>query len=758
MSSLQQFIERVLDAARAAGRRALFEHEIYELIGRAEPLSVPRWVVRLGDAPFDQTDMARVGSDRVVLKLVADGLAHKSDVGGVRTVAADVGQVNDVAGQMIAEARGRNIHAAGVLLCAQVAIDRSSPAGELFIGMRRTRPFGLVLAAGLGGTLTEFWSTHAPGAAAVATAVVESLTGDRFLELFRRTGAYALVSGRARGSRRLVSDADLAACFEAFCALGKSLDRAANRHGATLEELEVNPFAATDGGLIALDGWCRLGDAARVRRVRPATGIDRLVHPKSIAVVGVSQKSINMGRVILRNIIKAGFDRDVLWAIKAGADRIDDIACVARVGDLPVAVDLLVVTVPAAAAPGIIDEVIETRRARAVILIPGGLGETDATRDAQTRLRERIDAARQADPESCPVILGGNCLGILSRPGRCDTMFIPDDKLDKHADRPDQPIAIVSQSGAFAITRMSNLGGLRLRYVVTVGNQLDLTVADVVGFFVDRTDVAVIGVYVEGFLDGDGGQLLAAVRRAVDRGRQVVFYKAGRTAAGRAATAGHTASVAGDYRVCAAALRDAGAMVTGSLGAFEAMLMLAVRFCGLPVSGGRIFAMTNAGYESVAMADAIGDGVRPVGLAELSSPTQSGIATILEAAGLSALVNVTNPLDVTPMATAAVYEDIVRRALNADEVDAVIVSCVPLTPAIETSGDHLADTDSIVTRLARLAADSDKPLVAVIDSGGRYDALVGALADADVPVFRSADTAMTALSRYLANRLGYFDA
>src|SRR6185369_14118933 len=94
------------------------------------------------------------------------------------------------------------------------------------------------------------------------------------------------------------------------------------------------------------------------------------------------------------------------------------------------------------------------------------------------------------------------------------------------------PLAIVAQSGAFAISRLSRLEGLDPKYVITVGNQLDLTVGDHLEHLATDPEIRVFGVYVEGFAPDDGLRFLRAARVIRDRGGVVVLYRAGRTAAG----------------------------------------------------------------------------------------------------------------------------------------------------------------------------------------------------------------------------------
>ncbi len=111
------------------------------------------------------------------------------------------------------------------------------------------------------------------------------------------------------------------------------------------------------------------------------------------------------------------------------------------------------------------------------------------------------------------------------------------------------PTAFVSQSGAFVISTFTKIPYVICDYIITVGNQQDLTVVDYIDYFSTETDVKLILCYIEGFKAGDGERLLKIASRMKKDGKTLVIYKAGRTSVGQKAVMGHTASIAGDYIV-----------------------------------------------------------------------------------------------------------------------------------------------------------------------------------------------------------------
>jgi acyl-CoA synthetase (NDP forming) len=263
---------------------------------------------------------------------------------------------------------------------------------------------------------------------------------------------------------------------------------------------------------------------------------------------------------------------------------------------------------------------------------------------------------------------------------------------------------------------------------------------------------------VEGFKPLDGLAFLEVTRQLTRAGKQVILYRAGRTEAGAHASASHTASIAGNYGVTRALCRQAGAILAESLTEFEDVTRLA---CALRQKNKlikpRLAAMSNAGFECVTFADHLG----PMTLAELSTETNGRLLSLFEKARIQQIVDLHNPLDLTPMCADADYEQVVETLLKASEVDAVILGCVPLTPALQTlpastEGTYQEDmnrSDALAARLLRLwhskEAWAQKPWVVVVDAGPLYDPFVNLLEQGGIPVFRSAERALNSITKLL---------
>ena len=217
----------------------------------------------------------------------------------------------------------------------------------------------------------------------------------------------------------------------------------------------------------------------------------------------------------------------------------------------------------------------------------------------------------------------------------------------------------------------------------------------------------------------------APLREAVALGKDVVFYKAGRTSEGAVATAGHTASVAGDYAVCEAAVAQAGAFVADDFNEFSDLLSLAVHLRGKTVARQppRWPSPTPASSRWAWPTRSGSDGAE-LRLASSHRRPPSALRQILAEHRLDGLVDVKNPFDVTPMATDAAFADLVAE-FSRTRVDVVVAGIVPLTPAMQTLAQGARSTESIdnpgsvASCCRRSPHEYDTPLVAVVDSGTR---------------------------------------
>lgn len=728
--------------------RTLLEHEVYGLL-ESTGIEAPRSLLWRGEPgaslpPDVEAFLARLPSAEVVLKIASPDILHKTEAGGVAFASREGEAVLRSARKVWSETArlAPGARREGVLLVERLPVASGSLGAELLVSFKRDPAFGPVLVLGVGGLLTEWWGEATGGASTVVLSpgrVADGLSG--------ALGRSPVLSLLFRGSR-LFPEPPVA--LEDAVQRLEALARVAMADGAgglALRELELNPVVVLPSGRwVALDGkgWRARLPVPPV--ARPIRKIEKLLRPRSAVVVGASATSLNPGRIILRNLrLSDGITYGRLWAVHPKEASIDGVPCVKSPEDLPEAVDMAVVAVPAEGARDAIRAFCRTGRAESIILIPGGFAET-GRRELEDEIRGAVAASRTS-PGGGPVLLGGNCLGVVSK-RQYNTFFLPQYKLPFH-DAPGDRLVAVSQSGAYLVSLTSNLDGIVFpKASISYGNQMDLTVADFLEFLEGDEEVRVVACYVEGFAPLDGARFVAAARRLREQGKRVLAFKAGKTALGAKATQSHTASLAGDYAVARALMEDAGVVVTATLDMFEDYTKVFTMLGDRQLHGRRVAIVSNAGFECSAVLDKLYDLVP----AALADGTKARLASVLPA-----IAHADNPVDATPMATTSDFVAACEAMLADPGVDALLVSPIPVTPALDNlapdlTGGHpenIHSPGSLPQELLRVFRATQKPLVVNVDSGRLYDDFVTVLQRGGIPVFRKIDRASRALSALL---------
>jgi acyl-CoA synthetase (NDP forming) len=780
-------INNQLSKVSANDRNALYEHEVYQLLEYTGAVQVPIFQFIEKSRQISEQQLKHFSGDKVVLKIVSQSIIHKTEAGGVKIIANDrdviqssmACMLNDVPKtyqKYLEDKSERDLHdpyrdlsgdqlqqaikddIIGVLVVEYLSFDSEKLGAEILVGIRNTREFGQTISAGFGGVNTEIIAEGFSKGLSVASASVAMNDGESFFEKFKNTLAYKLLSGQTAGRDRLIDDDSLIGCFNTLINLAKFYSPSNPDAPFIIDELEINPFTFIQNKMTPLDGICRFSKPKPMLNSRPITKIGKLLHPSSIGIIGVSAEKMNFGRIILGNLIASGYEKSNITIIRPNTDEIDGVKCIESLAALEHKLDLFIVAVGADTVFGLVDEMLETNSVESVMLIPGGLGETVASRERAAEMNAKINAAH-AKGDGGPVFLGGNCLGIVSHPGGYDSWFIPKEKLPLPRKKEKRNAAFISQSGAFMITRMSQNPWFDPAYMAALGNQNDLSHGDMLSYFVDNPTVDIIGVYVEGFNDLDGLYFANAVRRAVCKGKQVVVYKAGYSTAGQDATMGHTASIAGDYDICDEILQQAGAITCKTISDFNDVFYLATMMHDKTITGNRLGAVSGAGFETVAMADSIQVENVSMQMAQLKPETNLRLKEILSAKRLDALMEVRNPFDINPGADDEAHL-LCTEAFCADpHVDAVVVGLDPLSPMMRTmEKSRRPDFDihsekSIAQTLPKLVASQAKPIIGVMDGGELYTSVIENLKDDGVTVFRSCDRAVSALTKYIDGRL-----
>ena len=656
----------------------------------------------------------------VVLKAFGPGLLHKSDAGAV-ALGLTHGELESATRAMAEHLESQGITPDGFLVEEQ---SPTADALEVIVGVVRREPFGLVVALGLGGTLTEVLDLVAvrmfPLHEHDARELVDNFPGAAALDGFR-------------GGPPLAR----AALVRLLLAVG-GVDGLAAQLGDELSELECNPVLVTTTDAIALDARLVLRDAPPATEPPPATDFTALFAPRAVAVAGASTTRSTFGNRSLAAYRNADWD-DHLYALHPDADAVDGVPAFADVGDMPEPIDYLLVGVPATRCADVIRAT--AGRVPFIHVISGGFEEVGA--DGAALSQGLLEAAREVKTR----VLGPNCIGVYSSAGR--------QTFQLNVPREVGPVSVVSQSGGLAgdMIVVGARRGIRYSKVLSAGNSVDVTPAEVVDWLVDDPETAVIGLYLEGA--SGAGRLVDALHRA--RGRKpVVLMVGGQSAQGATAVASHTGSLTGESRVWKAIAASTGTTVVNTLEEFLAVLAHLQRWAPTVIGqapgpdNSRVLVIGVGGGASVLATDACDR----AGL--VLTPTTEDVRAELRGMGLGAGTSVANPLEVPfgPAAGVDALRNVIEPILARQSYPNLLVHVnTSVYYSFGTGGvsqliDQLADLATVPLDGARLAVVlRNLDFVPAVDA----EQLLSAVQEQGLATFRTLDdgaVAVAALARF----------
>ncbi|MDC7232798.1 MAG: acetate--CoA ligase family protein [Spirochaetales bacterium] len=741
----QKKVRTILEQAEKEGRQELYEHEVYKVLEAVE-LQTPCYRFIQKAEELDRSLLSEFGSSRVVMKIVSPQVAHKEKLGGVKVLHKDIDFIKYSFDMMCRRFRDQNIPVAGVLLVEY--IEYSPELGnEVMIGFRESGSFGPVISFSKGGSDAEHFAEHF----SAPNLVLPPLNREWARALLSSTDIQKKYIQDSKGDYlEQIVDAEMK-----FSALSTWFSHFfEGDEDFFFSDFEINPFVFDpDHKLIALDGYAVFGRKEKkiTRENAPSGSLDPFFHPEGVAVVGVSASdSERPGNIIASNLLKLG-RKDVYCVNPKGGTALlnnEPVQLYSDLKDLPVQTELVIVTVPAQAAPAVAARAAETG-CKALLLIPGGFSESSH----ENSLEEEILRVCRAKGIR---IMGPNCLGIVysgsrpteGKPGSqgINTFFIPEKKF-----RVDLTgncnMALFSQSGALGLVELSQLRhAVSPKVVVSYGNQIDAGPCDLVDYWSHDPDIRVMGVYIEGFSEGEGRRFFDITsKRLKDReAAPIVVYKAGRTLEGKMATQSHTASMAGEYAVARAAMKQAGLIVADTMADHLGYIKTFAMLTDKKPRGMGCAVVTNAGYEKANAADNLGR----LKLAELD---ESCSAALKEK--LPPFVTVEPLLDLTPMVGDELFVDSIRILLESETVDCVLVSIVPHSGFLHTTDEEIqAFPQHIASGIVELNKKTDKPLIVSLTAtsglDSEYNRMGQILETGGVPVFLSAEQAMKNLEEF----------
>lgn len=707
------------------------EFEVYQLLKQAD-IKTPLYSFIQQETDCSNTPF--INGQAVVLKGMATDLWHKSDNGALAFCDFSVTELEKRHTEM-SQAVGKKFNWLGTLVTERVSFKSTKGApSEIFISLQRDKYSSATISLGFGGLLTEEWAKELNDSLLIWPASVYSPT--EALEELEEHWLGRILLGKVRQQEALISREKLAVFLENIW----KLDAIMEQEGISL--LEMNPFVVDESGdVIALDGVGLYATDDYQEPCPIAISDDDFLKPQRIAIAGISDKKGNIGSLILDNVRQSNLLLENIYIIKSGLESLNGIACLPDINALlKTPVDTLILALPAKICVETITKLCEQGSgANVVYIVAGGLGDGADQHGYGDNLFQLLQSRRKNN-QWCPAIVGPNGLGMILSPLRLNSLFIPQDKLNINFDS-NSEVALISQSGAFLITRLSRHDSLSLKYGFSIGNQLDMKLSDFMALMERDKSIRVLALYVEGFADGDACTVAKLVKKFKAAHRHVIIYKGGRSELGKAAAEGHTGAMMGDYQQQKRLLNKAGAIVVETFNQFNAVFKWMTAYPKTKALG-QMAIVTNAGYETVGSVDTLGDNDAQT-LFTLNNENAQQLSTVLRKHQLSELVAPVNPLDLTPMADEAVYFDCVKSMIDFG-AGVVMLGLVPLSNSLDTQ--QLDVTKAFAENLKKLVITSGKLIGIVIDAGVPFQQYKQVFENHGLPVFDGMDKAVLGIN------------
>jgi len=372
-----------------------------------------------------------------------------------------------------------------------------------------------------------------------------------------------------------------------------------------------------------------------------------IFYPSSVAVIGVSEKSDNLGRNIIGNLVEYGFD-GIVYAVGPGGGKIETRRIYSSIGDIPDYVDLAVIMTPAKTVPGILEECGQ-KGIRWAIIETAGFREYGE--DGKKIENEMLRVANQYGIR----FIGPNCIGAINMEnGLC----VPFPRLRKFVKRGD--VSVIMQSGGVGMSSLNIMAneGIGLNKFVSVGNMLNIDSEDILEYLIEDKNTRLIFFYLESMRNGR--RLMEIARRSK---KPIMAFKANIGNLGRNIAMSHTASLTSNDKIVDAAFKQVGIIRihdATTLGNNLKILELP------PMKGKNLAIISRSGGHAVIAADAC----------ELSgfnlAPFPESFLREIEKHFRASVIRLTNPLDLGILFDLDVYAQILERTLQLEGVDGAV--------------------------------------------------------------------------------------
>lgn len=479
--------------------------------------------------------------------------------------------------------------------------------------------------------------------------------------------------GRRQGIRRFVADclADNQRMLRVFRGAGFAA-RSAPETGQVHVVMDIAPTA---------EAMAALEERDRRAVVR---SMERLLRPRSIAVIGASRTPGTIGHELVGNLVRSGF-QGAVYPVNPKAEQVASLPCWPSLEAIPRPVDLGLIAVPAAAVADVV-RACGRKGVGGLVVVSSGFAESGGE-GAQAQL----ELAREAHALGMRLV-GPNCFGVLNT----DPEVSMNATFAAEAPRRGR-LGFASQSGGLGIAILGEARerGIGLSSFVSMGNKADISGNDLLDWWDQDPTTSVVLLYLESF---GNPRKFARLARRLSRAKPVITVKAGRSPSGQRAASSHTAALASGDEVVAALCRQTGVIRVDTI---EELFDVAEALDDQPLGKGRRVAiLTNAGGPGVLAADAcVSAGLT---VPELSAELQRELLELVASAG-----GLANPVDLGAAASAPNYGRCLEILVGCGEVDAVVAI---FTPPLVTRTEDVAE---VIAEIVDRAAEEQRGLPVV---------------------------------------------
>ena len=619
-------LRTTIDSALDGGRRALSAPEAQQFCA---VYGIPTPKQGLAKTAAEAVKLAARLGFPVVLKIVSDEILHKTEAGGVIVGLGSAAEVRRGFDQLVKNAKRYNKNAA----IRGVQVQQMLKGGqEVMVGAVSDPSFGKMIAFGLGGVLVEVMKD--------ITFRLAPVNKKDALSMLDAVGAAEVLRG-VRGQKGV----DRSALADIIAKVSKLVN-----DFPEINEVDLNPIFATDKGARAVDVRIVIGEKTKARQRFSQSEIlaamQRIMNPRSVAVIGASVEDGKIGNSVMKNLINGGY-QGAIYPIHPKAAEILGRKVYPSVLDVADEIDVAVFAIPAKFCAAAMDEV-GRKKIPGAVMIPSGFAEVGE----QVLQDQLLGVARKHNVR----VMGPNIYGFYYTPQNlCATFCTPYDVKGK--------VALSSQSGGvgMSIIGFSRTTRMGVSAIVGLGNKSDLDEDDLLTYFEQDDNTQVIAMHCEDLKDG---RTFADVASRVSKKKPIVMLKAGRTALGARAAASHTGALTGNDKIYDDVLRQCGVIRARSL---NDMLQFARGLQVLPnPKGENIVIITGAGGSGVLLSDACVD--NGLSLMKLPPDMDAAFRKFIPPFGAAG-----NPVDITGGEPPTTYANTIRYALGEERIHSLIL-------------------------------------------------------------------------------------